>query len=168
MKKKNKMNAFAAIFSAMLATVVAMALVSCDNELDVQQGYPFTVETMPVPKRIVKGETVEIRCELKREGRFSDARYTVRYFHLTAKARSAWTTGWCCCLTTAIRLTGKCSGCTTLPSARTSRALISTSRTTESLHNCSCSVLISTTRKRMTRKMIREEPAEFPKPVGNL
>ena len=80
MKKKNKMNAFAAIFSAMLATVVAIALVSCDNDLDVQQGYPFTVETMPVPKRIVKGETVEIRCELKREGRFSDARYTVRYF----------------------------------------------------------------------------------------
>ena len=71
MKKKNKMNAFAAIFSAMLATVVAIALVSCDNDLDVQQGYPFTVETMPVPKRIVKGETVEIRCELKREGRFT-------------------------------------------------------------------------------------------------
>ena len=38
MKKKNKMNAFAAIFSAMLATVVAIALVSCDNDLDVQQG----------------------------------------------------------------------------------------------------------------------------------
>ena len=35
MKKKNKMNAFAAIFSAMLATVVAIALVSCDNDLEV-------------------------------------------------------------------------------------------------------------------------------------
>ena len=87
MKKKNKMNAFAAIFSAMLATVVAIALVSCDNDLDVQQGYPFTVETMPVPKRIVKGETVEIRCELKREGRFSDARYTVRYFQPDGKGK---------------------------------------------------------------------------------
>ena len=87
MKKRNKQNAFAAIFSAMLATVVAIALVSCDNELDVQQGYPFTVETMPVPKRIVKGETVEIRCELKREGRFSDARYTVRYFQPDGKGR---------------------------------------------------------------------------------
>lgn len=85
MKKKNKMNAFAAIFSAMLATVVAVTLVSCDNDLDVQQGYPFTVETMPVPKRIVKGETIEIRCELKREGRFSDARYTIRYFQPDGK-----------------------------------------------------------------------------------
>ena len=85
MKKRNKQNVFAAIFSAMLVTVVAIALVSCDNDLDVQQGYPFTVETMPVPKRIVKGETVEIRCELKREGRFSDARYTIRYFQPAGK-----------------------------------------------------------------------------------
>ena len=54
MKKRNKQNAFAAIFSAMLVALVAVALVSCDNDLDVQQGYPFTVETMPVPKRIVK------------------------------------------------------------------------------------------------------------------
>ena len=85
MKKRNKQNVFAAIFSAMLVTVVAIALVSCDNDLDVQQGYPFTVETMPVPKRIVKGETVEIRYELKREGRFSDARYTIRYFQPDGK-----------------------------------------------------------------------------------
>ena len=56
------------------------ALVCALMGLTVQQSYPFTVETMPVPKRIVKGETVEIRCELKREGRFSDARYTIRYF----------------------------------------------------------------------------------------
>lgn len=85
MKKRNKQNAFAAIFSAMLVALVAITMVSCDNELDVQQGYPFTVETMPVPKRIVKGETVEIRCELKREGRFSDTRYTVRYFQPDGK-----------------------------------------------------------------------------------
>ena len=54
---------------------------------DVQQSYPFTVETMPVPTRIVKGETVEIRCELKREGRFSDARYTIRYFQPDGKGK---------------------------------------------------------------------------------
>ena len=53
---------------------------SCEDELDVQQAYPFTVETMPVPKRIVKGETAEIRCELVRDGYFSDTRYTIRYF----------------------------------------------------------------------------------------
>ena len=85
MKKKNRLNALAVISLAMLVALMAAALVSCDNELDVQQGYPFTVETMPVPTRIIKGETVEIRCELKREGRFSDARYTIRYFQPDGK-----------------------------------------------------------------------------------
>lgn len=74
----NKKGLFALVCALMGMTF--SILTSCSDELDVQQSYPFKVETMPVPKRIVKGETVEIRCELKREGRFSDARYTIRYF----------------------------------------------------------------------------------------
>ena len=74
----NKKGLFALVCALMGMTF--SILTSCSDDLDVQHSYPFTVETMPVPKRIVKGETVEIRCELKREGRFSDARYTIRYF----------------------------------------------------------------------------------------
>ena len=74
----NKKGLFALV-CALMGMTFSM-LTSCSDDLDVQQSYPFKVETMPVPKRIVKGETVEIRCELKREGRFSDARYTIRYF----------------------------------------------------------------------------------------
>ena len=66
------------VCGAMMTAVLGFT--SCEDELDVQQAYPFTVETMPVPKRLVKGETAEIRCELIREGCFSDARYTIRYF----------------------------------------------------------------------------------------
>jgi len=65
--------------------LAACLLSACNDEMDVQQSYPFKVENMPVPTRIVKGETVEIRCELKREGRFSDARYTIRYFQPDGK-----------------------------------------------------------------------------------
>ena len=65
--------------------LAAFLLSACNDEMDVQQSYPFKVETLPVPTRIVKGETVEIRCELKREGRFSDARYTIRYFQPDGK-----------------------------------------------------------------------------------
>ena len=66
--------------------VAALVLVAaCNDGLDIQTKYLFTVETMPVPTRIVKGETVEIRCGLKREGRFSDARYTIRYFQPDGK-----------------------------------------------------------------------------------
>lgn len=60
--------------------VMACAFTSCDDDMDVQQSYPFTVETMPVPNKITKGQTVEIRCEMKKEGNFSDALYTIRFF----------------------------------------------------------------------------------------
>ena len=60
------------LFSYMMACGAMMTAVlgftSCEDDLDVQQAYPFTVETMPVPKRLVQGETAEIRCEIVREG----------------------------------------------------------------------------------------------------
>ena len=53
--------------------VAALVLVAaCNDGLDIQTKYPFTVETMPVPKELKVNETAEIRCELKREGRWSD------------------------------------------------------------------------------------------------
>ena len=61
--------------------VAALVLVSaCNDRLDIETKYPFTVETMPVPKKLKVNETAEIRCELKREGRWEDARYTIRWF----------------------------------------------------------------------------------------
>ena len=53
---------------------------ACNQELEVQQAYDFTLETMPVQKDIRRGETAEIRCYLRRAGRFSQARYTLSYF----------------------------------------------------------------------------------------
>lgn len=64
-----------------LAALAALGLLSsCDKELDVQQAYSFSLETMPVQKRIAVGETAEIRCTLVREGEYDEARYTIRYF----------------------------------------------------------------------------------------
>lgn len=60
--------------------LLSALMVSCDSELEVQQSYPFTVETMPVPKELGKNETAEIRCELKSEGDFDGTIYTIRYF----------------------------------------------------------------------------------------
>ena len=60
---------------------VAMAgLTACDDGLEVQQAFPFTVELMPIPNKVTKGETVEIRCELVAEGRTDNTIYTIRYF----------------------------------------------------------------------------------------
>ena len=38
------------------------------------------VSPKPVPKDIERGQTVEIRCELKAEGKFDGTIYTIRYF----------------------------------------------------------------------------------------
>ena len=66
-------------------TLAVFCLSACDRDLDVQRSYPFTVETMPVQKDIIKGQTAEIRCTLKRGGDFADTRYTIRYFQSDGK-----------------------------------------------------------------------------------
>ena len=66
-------------------TLAVFCLSACDRDLDVQQSYPFTVEIMPVQKDIIRGQTAEIRCTLKRGGEFADTRYTIRYFQSDGK-----------------------------------------------------------------------------------
>ncbi|WP_305152566.1 DUF3872 domain-containing protein [uncultured Duncaniella sp.] len=61
-------------FFGFWATIFALvfALSSCNDDLDVQQSYPFTVEVMPYGDKITKGQTVELR--------YSNTLYTIRYF----------------------------------------------------------------------------------------
>ena len=68
-----------------LLAVVNLCLSACDRALAVQQAYDFTLETMPVQKDLRRGETAEIRCSLKRAGRFAGAHYTLRYFQSEGK-----------------------------------------------------------------------------------
>ena len=53
---------------------------ACNDNVDIQQSYPFRIETMPVPKKLKVGETAEIRCQLHRDGRFEETKYFIRYF----------------------------------------------------------------------------------------
>lgn len=66
-------------FWAAIFTLV-FTLSSCSDDLDVQQSYPFTVEVMPFADKIVKGQTVELRFEIKPEGNYANTLYTIRYF----------------------------------------------------------------------------------------
>ena len=59
---------------------IVISLTSCSDDLDVQQSYPFTVEVMPYGDKITKGQTVELRFEIKPEGNYANTRYTIRYF----------------------------------------------------------------------------------------
>lgn len=61
--------------------MAALLLVSaCNDHVDIQQSYPFRIETMPVPKKLKVGETAEIRCQLYRDGRYEETEYFIRYF----------------------------------------------------------------------------------------
>lgn len=115
--------------------LAVLLLSACSDEMEVQQSYPFKVENMPVPTRIIKGETVEIRCELKREGHFSDARYTIRYFQPDGKGTLRMDDGMVLLPNDRYPLTGRCSGYTTLLNAKISRQLTSILRTTANRHS---------------------------------
>ena len=66
--------------------VAALVLVTaCNDNLDIQQAYPFSIETLPVPKRLKVGETAEIRCRLVRGGYYQPTTYQIRYFQPDGK-----------------------------------------------------------------------------------
>ena len=52
---------------------------------DIQQAYSFDLVTMPVQKKIVQGESAEIRCQLVKEGDYDNARFFIRYFQSDGK-----------------------------------------------------------------------------------
>ncbi|TGG40668.1 DUF3872 domain-containing protein [Duncaniella freteri] len=79
MKKTNK-KSFGVIAILSLVISAVCSLTSCSDDLDVQQSYPFTVEVMPYADKIVKGQTVELRFEIKPEGNYANTLYTIRYF----------------------------------------------------------------------------------------
>lgn len=61
--------------------IVGFVLHSCQNDdLEIQQSFPFEVEVMPVQKYIAKGETVEIRCRIISTGNYAGTAYSIRYF----------------------------------------------------------------------------------------
>ena len=71
---------------ALYLCVLLISLVSCDDgNLQIQQSYDFQLETMPVPKSIAIGETIEIRCKLIVAGNYNEARYSIRYFQPDGK-----------------------------------------------------------------------------------
>ena len=71
-------------FWAILFALV-FALSSCNDDLDVQQSYPFTVEVMPYADKIANGETVELRMTIVPEGNYTNTLYTIRYFQYEGK-----------------------------------------------------------------------------------
>ena len=65
---------------AILAASTSVASCSKDDELEVQNNFPFEVKVMPVPKDISNGQTVEIRIAIQPTGNYNNTQYKIRYF----------------------------------------------------------------------------------------
>lgn len=63
-----------------IIVLFASCTFACNDKLDIQQVYKFSLATMPVQNQITENETVEIRFEIKREGQYKDTKYYIRYF----------------------------------------------------------------------------------------
>lgn len=70
------------IYLLLAILTASVTLVSCskDDELEIQNDFPFEVKVMPVPKDIANGQTVEIRITIQRTGNYSNTQYFLRYF----------------------------------------------------------------------------------------
>lgn len=110
--------------------VAAFVLVTaCNDSLDIQQAYPFTVKTLLVPKKLKVGETAEIRCQMVRGGYYQPRPIKSGIFNLTAKESWKWITARCSCPMTCTRWRMKRSGSITPRHRPTSRRLTSISST---------------------------------------
>lgn len=110
--------------------VVALVLVTaCNDSLDIQQAYPFTVKTLPVPKKLKVGETAEIRCQLVRGGYYQPTTYQIRYFQPDGKGKLEMDNGTVFLPMTFTRWRKKHSSSITHRHRQTSRRLTSISST---------------------------------------
>lgn len=68
------------LISAFMLSIVGMLFTSCDDKIEVQQAYDFSLTTMPVQKRIKQGETAEIRLQLHKSGNYRETEFFISFF----------------------------------------------------------------------------------------
>ena len=68
------------VFLTILTASVTLVSCSKDDDLEIQNDFPFEVNVMPVPKGLANGQTVEIRITIQRTGNYQSTQYYLRYF----------------------------------------------------------------------------------------
>lgn len=68
------------IITLLAVVLTGLFLTSCDDKMEVQQAYDFSLTTMPVQKRIKQGETAEIRLHLHKSGNYRETEFFISYF----------------------------------------------------------------------------------------
>jgi hypothetical protein len=60
--------------------LLSAMLCACNDGLDVRQDYGYCVETLPLPKKLKKGQSVALEFSIVREGKYTGTTYEFRYF----------------------------------------------------------------------------------------
>lgn len=68
------------VLFAILTSSITLVSCSKDDEIEIQNDFPFEVNVMPIPNEVANGETVEIRITIQRTGNYSNTQYFLRYF----------------------------------------------------------------------------------------
>ena len=70
------------LFMGCMLSFVACMLTACNDSLEVQQAYDFSLVSWYLQEDIERDETVEIRLTLNREGNYSEAVYKIGYIQM--------------------------------------------------------------------------------------
>lgn len=62
-----------------------VVLYSCSDELTIKQDYDYSIQTLPVPQKIQKGQTVPIEFMIIRDAVYKKAVYSFRFFQTDGK-----------------------------------------------------------------------------------
>ncbi len=69
------------LWLTLLAAGSLFIMISCENEnLEIQQNFPFEVKVLPVREDIAFGQTAAIKMKIVRSGIYSGTQYYIRYF----------------------------------------------------------------------------------------
>ncbi|MDR2148088.1 MAG: DUF3872 domain-containing protein [Tannerella sp.] len=65
------------LYTLLLAAIAC----ACSERLDIVQDYGYGIETLPLPKTVRQGESVNLEFSILREGYYSGTEYRFRYFN---------------------------------------------------------------------------------------
>jgi hypothetical protein len=65
--------------------LIACIVCACNDRLDIIQDYGYSIETLPLPKTMKQGDTLDLEFSIVREGNYSATQYKFRYFQSDGK-----------------------------------------------------------------------------------
>jgi hypothetical protein len=73
------------LYTLLLCAIVCASFSCGHDDLDILTNYGYSVETLPLPKKLKVGEVAEIRCQIIRNGYYNGTKYSLRYFQFDGK-----------------------------------------------------------------------------------